>query len=114
MWLMSQMSMLEITALFLGQMLERKTSEESKVTTAEISMQIDCRKLVDPAAILGLKSRTNGRDACLTYQSGTGQQPFPAPLCLYCYRAWLAYPDHSLNLSSPRVALLIPQLPFHI
>lgn len=45
---------------FLGQMLERKTSEESKVTTAEISMQIDCRKLVDPAAILGLKSRTNG------------------------------------------------------
>lgn len=92
-------------------MLKRKTSEESKVTTAEISVQIDCRKLVDSAAILGLKSRANGWDACLTYQRGTGQQALPASLR---YRARMAYPDPSLDLSSPRLTLLIPQLPFHI
>lgn len=102
------------SSTFLGQMLKRKTSEESNVTTAEISMQIDCRKLVDPAAILGLKCRANGWDACLTCQRGTGQPALPASLCLYCYRARLAYPDPSLNLSSPGVTLLIPQLPFHI
>lgn len=93
---------------FLGKMLERKTSEESKETTAEISIQIDCRKLVDPAAILGLKPKTNGRDACLTYQRGTGQQALPASFCLCCYRARLAHPDNSLNLFSPGAALLIP------